>query len=339
MIEIVSQPANVRKRLYDQVGLKLGLHPRSVEKDLWVTTVLQALFSLPYSDMLVFKGGSTLSKVWGLIRRFSEDVDVAVDRRMFGIEGDVTKKQLKCLRKESSLFVREKLSTDMRERLSELGLEQFCKVEPQADGEGDGTYPEPRKIFVHYDTCYADELHSYMDASVMLEVGARSLIEQTAIAKVTSLIAANTPVKTTLVDSDIITAQPQKTFLEKVFLLHELFATGYCEHANRKSRHLYDIESMMDKDFAVAALSDNELWENIRHHREVFTSVRGIDYGREIRSELALTPPHEFIDNWRSDYISMQEQMVYGDSPTFDALIKRMHKLEEDFRRIHSKKG
>lgn len=254
------------------------------------------------------------------------------------MQGDVTKKQLKRLRKESSIFVREKLSFDMRERLSELGLEQFCKVEPQADGEGDGTYPEPRKIFIHYDTCYADELHSYMDASVMLEVGARSLIEPTAVSKVTSLIAANTSVKTTLVDSDIITAQPQKTFLEKVFLLHELFATGHCEHANRKSRHLYDIESMMDKDFAVSALSDNELWENIRHHREVFTSVKGIDYNSEIRTELVLTPPQEFIENWKSDYVAMQQQMVYGDSLPFDALIERMHKLEDDFSRIHSKK-
>lgn len=141
-----------------------------------------------------------------------------------------------------------------------------------------------------------------------------------------------------MVNSDIITAQPQKTFLEKVFLLHELFATGHCEYANRKSRHLYDIESMMDKDFAVSALSDNELWENIRHHREVFTSVKGIDYNSEIRTKLVLTPPQEFIENWKSDYVAMQQQMVYGESLPFDTLIERMHKLEDDFSRMHSKK-
>lgn len=113
MIDIISQPAEIRRRLYDQIGLRLGLHPRSVEKDLWVTSVLQALFSLPYANAFVFKGGSSLSKVWSLISRFSEDVDIAVDRSLFGVEGDVTKKQLKKLRKESSLFVKENLAKDI----------------------------------------------------------------------------------------------------------------------------------------------------------------------------------------------------------------------------------
>lgn len=94
----------------------------------------------------------------------------------------------------------------------------------------------------------------------------------------------------------------------------------------------------MDKDFAVSALYDNELWENIRHHREVFTSVKGIDYNSEIRTELVLTPPQEFIENWKSDYVAMQQQMVYGESLPFDTLIERMHKLEDDFSRMHSKK-
>lgn len=108
----------------------------------------------------------------------------------------------------------------------------------------------PRKIFISYDSAFVDDIHSYMDTSVMLEIGARSLIEPTATAKVQSLISANSPVNSTLIDSDIITAAPEKTFLEKAFLLHELFATGHCDNANRKSRHLYDLECMMDKDFA-----------------------------------------------------------------------------------------
>lgn len=158
MKKIVSQSPEIRRRLYSQIGNKLGLHPLSVEKDLWVTTVLQVLFTLPYADAMVFKGGSSLSKVWNLIKRFSEDVDIAVDRKLFGIEGDVTKKQMKKLRKQSSLFVKEKLTPDLMSRLDELGIGEYCTVLPQPDGVGDGTYPEPRKIFIQYETAFKDSV-------------------------------------------------------------------------------------------------------------------------------------------------------------------------------------
>ena len=331
MKNIVSQSPEIRRRLYSQIGNKLGLHPLSVEKDLWVTTVLQVLFTLPYADAMVFKGGSSLSKVWNLIKRFSEDVDIAVDRKLFGIEGDVTKKQMKKLRKQSSLFVKEKLAPDLESRLGEAGIGEFCTVLPQPDGVGDGTYPEPRKIFIQYDTAFKDSVQPYVESSVMLEVGARSLIEPTAKAKVKSLIETNSPVSTTIVDSDIVTAMPEKTFLEKVFLLHELFSTEGCASANRKSRHLYDLESMMDMDFALSAVQDNELWDSIRHHRSVFTPIKGIDYDVDFRKDLHLNPPAQYLSVWRDDYTAMQELMIHGKSLSFDELLTRMEELESRF--------
>lgn len=331
MKNIVSQPPEIRRRLYSQIGNKLGLHPLSVEKDLWVSTVLQMLFTLPYVDAMVFKGGSSLSKVWNLIQRFSEDVDIAVDRKLFGIEGDVTKKQMKKLRKQSSLFVKEKLTPDLKSQLEEAGIGEYCSVLPQPDGIGDGTYPEPRKIFIQYETAFKDSVQPYVESSVMLEVGARSLIEPTSKAKVKSLIESNSPVSTTIVDSDVVTAMPEKTFLEKVFLLHELFSTEGCASANRKSRHLYDLESMMDMDFALSAVQDCELWESIRHHRSVFTPIKGIDYEVDIRKDLRLTPPPQYLSVWKDDYSAMQEQMVHGKSLSFEDLLTRMTELGKRF--------
>lgn len=333
MKRIVSQPPEIRKRLYTQIGNQLGLHPISVEKDLWVTTVLQVLFSLPYAESMVFKGGSSLSKVWNLIKRFSEDIDIAVDRKLFGIEGDVTKKQMKKLRKQSSLFVKETLAPDLRSKLEEFEIGSFCLVKPQADGEGDGTYPEPRKIFIQYETAFKDNVQPYVESSVMLEVGARSLIEPTSKENVKSLIESNSPITTTLTDSEIITALPQKTFLEKVFLLHELFSTDGCASANRKSRHLYDLESMMDEPFALSAVHDEELWENIRHHRSVFTPIKGIDYDAPIKENLRLIPPLQYINVWKDDYNAMQEQMVHGRSISFEELLSRMEELQNRFQR------
>ncbi|MBR3619408.1 MAG: nucleotidyl transferase AbiEii/AbiGii toxin family protein [Bacteroidaceae bacterium] len=74
-----------------------------------VTTILQIVFSLPCADNLVFKGGTSLSKVWNLINRFSEDIDLAIDRNVFELDGELTKKQVKKLRKTSSIFVRDEL--------------------------------------------------------------------------------------------------------------------------------------------------------------------------------------------------------------------------------------
>lgn len=331
MKKIVSQTPEIRRRLYNQIGNKLGLHPLSIEKDLWVTTVLQVLFSLPYADAMVFKGGSSLSKVWNLIERFSEDVDIAVDRKLLDFDGDIKGKKMKNLRKQSSLFVKKKLASDLKSRLGEFGIGEYCLVIPQPDGVGDGTYPEPRKIFIQYETAFKDNVQPYVESSVMLEVGARSLIEPTSKAKVKSLIESNSTVLTTVVDSDIVTAMPEKTFLEKVFLLHELFSTEGCAKANRKSRHLYDLESMMDMPFALSAVQDKDLWENIRHHRSVFTPIKGIDYNVDIRKDLHLTPPPHYLSVWKDDYNAMQEQMVYGKSLSFEELLSRMEELKNRF--------
>ena len=79
-----------------------------VEKDFWVTTILQVVFALPFAEHIVFKGGTSLSKVWRLIERFSEDIDLAIDPLLLGVtHKDLTKKQIKGLRKASSLFVLE----------------------------------------------------------------------------------------------------------------------------------------------------------------------------------------------------------------------------------------
>ena len=103
-------------------------------------------------------------------------------------------------------------------------------------------------------------------------------------------------------------------------------------NANRKSRHLYDLYRMMNKDFALTAVKDDELWETIRHHREIFTSVRDMDYSPDIRKRLVLVPREDIIDNWRRDYDIMCQAMIYGEKPTFNELMDAMRELERRFR-------
>ncbi len=323
-----------RKTIYEQVALRVGISdPRAIEKDMWVTSLLQIVFGLPYADRFVFKGGSSLSKVWKLIHRFSEDIDLAIDRSMFGLEGDLTKKQLKRLRKESSLFVKDKLASDLGASLRNFGLDMYCDVIPEPDGEGDSTYPEPRKIHIAYKSVF-DDGDGYLRPEVLLEVGARSLFEPTSESTVKSMISENSEIETSVADNEIICAVPQKTFLEKAFLLHELFTTEMGMRANRKSRHLYDLERLMAHQEILSAVRDRELWENIRHHREVFTSIRGVDYTPDARQRIVLIPPKEFESEWRKDYDSMQKSMIYGDRMPYDDLILKIGLLQDLFRNV-----
>ena len=94
-----------RIKILNQTTEFTGLPVVALEKDWWVTVALNACFSLPYSDNIVFKGGTSLSKGWNLIERFSEDIDLAIDRKIFGYEGDLSKNQIKNLRKESCKFI------------------------------------------------------------------------------------------------------------------------------------------------------------------------------------------------------------------------------------------
>ena len=157
MNKFLQLPVDTRRTIYEQVSLRLGIDdPKAIEKDIWVTGILQAVYTLPYADKLVFKGGSSLSKVWNLISRFSEDIDLAIDRSVFGLEGDLTKKQLKKLRKASSLFVKEVFAMDLQRIVNEKGLTDHCTIMPDPDGEGDATYPEPRKVHIAYESVFGN---------------------------------------------------------------------------------------------------------------------------------------------------------------------------------------
>jgi len=321
-----------RKVAINNVFLQTGIFPQIIEKDLWVTTVLQLIFSFPFAEKLVFKGGTSLSKVWNVIQRFSEDIDISVDRELFDLKGDLTIKQIKKLRKQSSLFVKEIFCLELQKAFKKYKLQHILTAEPQEDGDGDKTYPEPRKIFIRYKSLFDDI--PYLNSEIVLEIGARALFEPTAKREIKSMISENFNIDTNIENNPINTSIPEKTFIEKAFLLHEIFTSSGKMLANRKSRHLYDLEKMMDNDFAIAAISDNLLWDTIRYHREKFTHINGVDYSQDIRTNICLIPPVEVINDWQQDYETMQRTMIYGKSLPFDKLMERIKELNERFRNI-----
>ena len=322
-----------RAAVFERVGASVGLPMQAVEKDFWVTVILQAVFSLPVAQHLIFKGGTSLSKAWGLISRFSEDIDLAVNPIALGAaEGDLTKKQIKKLRKASSLFVSEQLTPMLCAKINEMGMSAFLNIEAQPNGEGDNTYPEPRQIYIRYQSVFEKPL-TYLRPDVVLEVSARSLIEPAMPTHVSCILADYIPIQSAC-DAVVHTAIPAKTMVEKMFLLHELFSVpGHGTRAERKSRHLYDLYQLMQQDFAQEAITNDALWESIRHHREVFTSVQGVDYSGDVRQRICLLPREDIVAIWQSDYETMRSSMIHGSAPTWDELIEQITILQNKTRK------
>ena len=324
MIDFVKYTPQQRIKALQLVAIKRGLPEVVIEKDWWVSNLLNIIFAMPAECKIIFKGGTSLSKAWKLIDRFSEDIDISVDPAYFGASETPTKKQIKHLRKRSSLFVAEQFAEMLKQGLGKAGLSDLCRMEVQPNGEGDGTYPEPRKISIHYNSLCENKV-SYIRPTVLLEIGARAMIEPTETFVCKSMLAEDLNLQD-IECTAITTAAPQKTFIEKAFLLHELFSIPR-EHlsANRRSRHLYDLERMMDKDFAIAAVKDDGLCAAIQHHRSVFTAVLGVDYSVDFRKNIILIPPDSIIKDWENDYKTMCTSMIYGD--TLDFKTYKNHRL------------
>lgn len=323
-----------QRTILEQTAIKQGLPKQATEKDLWVTALLQIIFNMPCADSFVFKGGTSLSKVWGLINRFSEDIDLGIDRSIFNYDGDISKNQLSKLRKKSSLYVRDELCPMLVDAVNLSPLKGHCQIEPEPDSKGENPYCDPRSIFVRYDSVFNDQL-SYLPSIVRIEAGARTITEPYETATLNSMVEQVYPsINTTIATPIVKTAVAEKTFLEKAFLLHELFSVRNKVEAQRKSRHMYDLRMMMKRGIDERALPNNELWEAIRHSRSMLTPMQGVDYMADIRKSILLIPPKDSLANWRKDFEEMSSAMIYGEKPAFEELLESMNWLELLFKKV-----
>jgi nucleotidyltransferase AbiEii toxin of type IV toxin-antitoxin system len=323
-----------KQAIITNVANQKGLNEQVIEKDIWVTLVLEALFSLPgISNHLVFKGGTSLSKGYNLIDRFSEDIDFAIDRKFLGFgDAALSNTQIKKLRKASFTFTKQTLAPKLSARLLEMDVpaEEF-KVRFSANEEPDA---DPLPIHIEYKP--VSGISAYLADKVILEIGARSLMEPAEAKQIKSLLADVYLGQDFAGKSfEVTTVLPSRTFLEKIFLIHEQFLLNEQKPPrNRMSRHLYDIEKLMDTIYAVNAFKDKVLFEHIVAHRQMFTPVRGITYDKHTPSEINILPPEEVITFWEKDYSEFIEHMVVGKTLGFDELIKRLVQLQERLREV-----
>lgn len=168
----------------NNVAEEKGIVENAVEKDYWVSMVLRIISSLPYSRAFVFKGGTSLSKGWGLIDRFSEDIDLAIDPGYLGFQDISTRSQRTRLRKESKKFIDGVLSNDIEHFLTDAGLSSCCKVIVPETPVSD---LDPAVLFVEYDSVLPNKIQ-YIPERVKIEISCRSLMEPCEEVKMRSMV-------------------------------------------------------------------------------------------------------------------------------------------------------
>jgi len=334
-MELLKLPVEQQKKFYKEIRDRIGLSEVAIEKDLWVTSVLRALFALPYSEHLSFKGGTSLSKCWNLIERFSEDIDIAVNRELLGFTGTLSKTQINDkLRRASCTFVREKLQFDLQKQLEIYGISNsYFAVNVNITPI---TTTDPEIIEVQYKTLFIDK---YIKPVVKLEISGRSMNEPVTEISLQSFLDEVLPDTPYSEKPFVINAVvPERTFWEKICLLHEEFAKPQeLIRSERMSRHLYDLEKMMGSPISDKAFVNNELYNSIAEHRRVFVGLKGFDYSTLATKTINILPPKSIISEWRQDYETMRDTMIYGESLSFDKLMERIIQLNEIINRLEWK--
>ncbi|MDR0830872.1 MAG: nucleotidyl transferase AbiEii/AbiGii toxin family protein [Prevotellaceae bacterium] len=303
----------------------------AVEKDWWVTAVLRALFSLPYAESLSFKGGTSLSKCYNLIERFSEDVDIAVNRE----KTDFTKSNTRIrndLRRSTCKFVREELQFDVAKELENQGISSnlfsaTVNITPV-------TTTDPEIVEIVYQSLFDD--NDYIKPVVKIEVSGRSMREPLQPIKLRSIldeVFADMPFANPAFTINAVV--PQRTFIEKICLLHEEFSKPQeLIRTERMSRHLYDLGKIMETPIADEALANKNLYHSIVEHRRIFVGLGGFDYTTLAPQTVNIIPPESVIIQWQQDYEIMQRTMIYGDSLPFNKLIAKIKNLNERINQI-----
>ena len=324
-----------RRIAYESAADMLNTSDKYIEKDLWTCHVLDALFNTVTTERtrLLFKGGTSLSKGYNVIQRFSEDIDITVFREDMGFAGDndpanpaMSNNQRRKLVQALVGKTAEYIQGDLRNTLLAELHDCHLRVDPKDD--------EGMTLLVEYDSLYENAPKEYIQPHIKIEGGARSALEPH------SLQAVSPYIQSQLEDIDlsvtgITTIDAERTFLDKLLILHG-WHCGYRDQdrlpseGQRLSRHYYDVATMATTTFANRAINDMALFKNVIDHAQMLyrRSWMKLD---EIKTEgIKLIPQDELHKNLETDY-NLMKGMLFGEKPSFSSLVERIKVLENNF--------
>jgi hypothetical protein len=319
-----------RAEILESIAPAAGLSPLVLEKDVWVVWVLDVLFSMPNCLPIAFKGGTSLSKIYGAISRFSEDIDLTIDYKALNqgqdpltstMSGNAIKKLSDALKAAVAAHVRKVIVPYILQVGQEqLGFELAIEIGGE-DGEA---------VRVRYPTAFQSDAR-YLPESVLLEFGGRN----------TTLPNERHTVRTyaeryvselSFPVANVVVLSPQRTFWEKATLIHsECHRPRDAQRVGpeRISRHWYDLIVLAEHDIGRKAVADRELLGNVVALKGIFYKSGFANYQACVDRQFRLLPDDDFLAMLAADYAAMVNQgMFFAEPPKFEDIIKRITELQ-----------
>lgn len=309
---------------------KMGISEAVIEKDYWVSYVLDYLFSQnKWKDVFTFKGGTSLSKCFGLIERFSEDIDLILDWRLLGYAKDEPwEKRSKTKQDKFNKEINEKTEAFLKYVFLKA-LEQDFNELLKSDFRFYIDEEDPQSIQFEYPRIFSSD---YLTQSVKLEIGSLAAWTPAVEAQIEPIIAQAYP-NVFKEKAGIRTVSPERTFWEKATILHhEANRPMDSNMPHRYARHYYDIYKMANSPVKKMALSDRELLKKVVEFKNKFYPRAWAKYEDAAEGKLRLVPDEYRFREIEEDYEAMKE-MIYGNYPSFNELMSIIEQLEIEINR------
>ena len=319
---------NERRAIFTQVASEIGIRPDMIEKDYWVSWVLNRIFEHEkLKTILLFKGGTSLSKAFQAINRFSEDIDLLLDLHEVAgqnesFDKERTRNAINTFKSKTSkntqVYVTEKLKPLLEDLLGE-----YCRI---ISDETDAC-----NLFIEYPGVF--EKDAYIRSNIKLEIGAFAEGTPFAPQTIQSYAAQKIPALQEKC-SDIPTVSVERTFWEKITVLHYLHHLPEDKATpSRHSRHMYDIYMLANSPYKQQILSAKDLLASIIEFDRKFYPKRGVNYDTMTLATLNLLPAEIRQKDLEKDYMQMGD-MIYGDKPDWSQLQTFLSKLEDEIRTL-----
>lgn len=341
MNAIATLPPNERRQIFTEAGARLGFAPFHVEKDFWVCWTLDCMFgSGVIGPHLAFRGGTSLSKGWQLIERFSEDIDLAINRNWAGggaaiefdedaISTSERERRYKRLRDQCRQVIHEVIAPYLRQCLAVISDQNGERVITESIARD----RDPFVIRLEYPSSGLTPPDDYFQSVVKIELSGRaedSPAEPRLIAPYVSELFPNLFENATHAIPCIL---PQRTFWEKAALLHEQHTNPKSvEPANRQSRHLYDLHRLWTAGNLQGSITAQDpMFREVMTHRNDFFRYGWVQHLELSPSDLQLIPAGGRVSAWMADFTKMQS-MFFGVPPSFEEVLETVRTIQNSLR-------
>lgn len=322
---------NDREVMFSRTAEKMGIHPSIVEKDFWVCFMLDHLFQdCKYKDAFVFKGGTSLSKSYHVIERFSEDIDLILDWRKLAGDTDPWEERSKTKQDKYNKDINDNAAAFYKDELMPaLNNELSLKL-----GDAEWVFADeidPMVLNFRYPRVFTME---YLVPVVRLEIGPLAEWIPSHVTEVEPFASTAYPEVFEQKTTSILTIDVERTFWEKLTILHKM--ANYPENKTfprRYARHLYDVYCMANSWVKESAFEHKELLKKDVTFKQKFYYAKSAHYDTATLEEISLVPAEYIMSDVKKDYSSM-ESMIYGNYPSFDDILECLVDLEKEVHRL-----